>query len=113
MSANRFDSMRFFYTFLTASRVFIGFGANPLMGKKYILSFTPNYFLPKISKIYVLVSLLGHAMGPLIEFICFAVSKTDTKVMPNIIYSKYNCSPTFGRYIYLLIVAVYYETPRY
>ena len=106
MSFNEIPSLRFFYTFLTASRVFIGFGANPLMGKKYILSFTPNYFLPKISKIYVLVSLLGHAMGPLIEFIFFAVSKTDTKVMPNIIYSKYNCLGWYGIFISFMLIFI-------
>ena len=107
MSFNEYSSLRFCYTFLIASRVFIGFGANPLMGKKYILSFTPNYFLPKISKIYVLVSLLGHAVGPLIVFIFFAVSKTEfTHVMPNIFYSKYNCLGWYGIFISFMLIFI-------
>ena len=107
MSANRFDSMRFFYTFLTASRVFIGFGANPLMGKKYILSFTPNYFLPKISKIYVMVSLLGHAMGPLIVFIFFALGSSDyIDVIPNIVYWKYNCLGWYGIFFSFILIFI-------
>ena len=107
MSANRFDSLRFFYIFLTASRVFIGFGANPLMGKKYILSFTPNYFLPKISKIYVMVSLLGHAMGPLIVFIFFALGSSDyIDVIPNIVYWKYNCLGWYGIFFSFILIFI-------
>lgn len=69
LSFNEQKNIKFFYAFLIVSRICIGFGANPLMGKKYILSYSPSYFLPKFSKIYVFISLLGHSMGPFFMFI--------------------------------------------
>ena len=107
MSFNSYNRLRFFYTFLIASRVFIGFGANPLMGKKYILSFTPKYFLPEMSKIYIFVSHLGHAMGPFIVFILFALSDTEYKyVMPNIYYSKFNCLGWYGLFMSFILLFI-------
>jgi hypothetical protein len=56
---------------LVISRVLIGLGANPTMGKNYILTYSPKYFLPRFSKFYVLFSILGHAFGPFIGFILY------------------------------------------
>jgi hypothetical protein len=52
---------------LGISRALIGFGSNPMIGKKYITIYSPRYSLPLISKIYVLVELSGFFIGPCIE----------------------------------------------
>ena len=80
--------------YLVFSRIIVGLGANPTMGKKYILNYASNYFLPFISKIYVLISILGHSMGPLIGFFLFEIK--DKKFFDFIYYSKYNFIGWYG-----------------
>ena len=48
------------------SRTFIGLGSNPMVGKKYITIYSPRYYLPLISKIYLIVELSGFILGPTI-----------------------------------------------
>ena len=108
ISYNSNKDENFVFAFLITARIFIGFGANPLMGKKYILSFAPNYFLPYISKIYVLVSILGHSMGPFFVFIFFAISegKDEVELFNNIFYSKYNCIGWYGMVISIILILI-------
>jgi hypothetical protein len=80
--------------FLLFSRIVIGLGANPTMGKRYILNYASKYFLPFISKIYVIISILGHSMGPLIGFFLYDIN--DYKFFEIIYYSKYNCIGWYG-----------------
>ena len=80
--------------FLLFSRIVIGLGANSIMGKKYILSYASQYFLPFISKIYVIVSILGHSMGPLIGFILHDIE--EAKIFGFLFYSKFNCIGWYG-----------------
>ena len=80
--------------YLVFSRIIVGLGANPTMGKKYILNYASKYFLPFISKIYVLISILGHSMGPLIGFFLFEIK--DKKFFDFIYYSKYNFIGWYG-----------------
>ena len=49
---------------LGVSRSLIGLGSNPMVGKKYITMFSPRYYLPLISKIYLVVELTGYIIGP-------------------------------------------------
>ena len=49
---------------LGVSRSLIGLGSNPMVGKKYITMFSPRYYLPLISKIYLIVELTGYIIGP-------------------------------------------------
>ena len=57
---------------LGISRFLIGLGSNPMLGKKYITLYTPKYLLPKLSKIYLLIELLGFILGPSITAgLCF------------------------------------------
>ena len=117
ISFNENKDVNFTFAFLITARIFIGFGANPLMGKKYILSFAPNYYLPYISKIYVLVTILGHSMGPFFVFIFFAISDDDQKgieFIDNIYYSKYNCIGWYGMvisFILILIDIILFKSP--
>ena len=66
------------------------------MGKYYILSNTAKYYLPLNSKIYVLISILGHSFGPFIGF-CLFYEKDEYKAkFMNIYYSNYNCIGWYG-----------------
>jgi hypothetical protein len=77
-------------------------GANPTMGKKYILSYASKYFLPFISKIYVLISILGHSIGPLISF--FAYDLEETNFWEIIYICKYNFIGWYGFGISFLLL---------
>ena len=82
---------------LVTSRVLIGLGSNPTMGKNYILLYASKYFLPLLSKYYVLISILGHSFGPFIGFILYKnEDKYRTKILPYFYYSNYNCIGWYG-----------------
>ena len=80
--------------FLVFSRIVIGLGANPTIGKNYILNYSSKYFLPYISKIYVFISILGHSIGPLIGFALYEIP--DIKLITFVYYSKFNCIGWYG-----------------
>ena len=101
---------------LVISRILIGLGANPTMGKNYILSYAPKYFLPIISKYYVLISIIGHSVGPLITPIFFTDDdKYNTKIFPKFYYTKYNCFAWYGIIIsaFLLVINLIFFTSPY
>ena len=107
--------------FLVGSRVLIGLGSNPTMGKKYILSYSSKYFLPFISKIYVLVSILGHSFGPLITFILYVnkdPSQNQNKeyeLLPYLYYSNNNIIGWYGfimSFLLLLINIFLFTSPN-
>ena len=95
---------------LVISRILIGLGANPTMGKNYILSYSSKYFLPLISKFYVLISILGHSFGPLIEFLLYY--DENTEVLNVFSYSYNNCIGWYGLIMssLLLIVNIFFYT---
>ena len=97
--------------YLVFSRIIIGLGANPTMGKTYILIYASKYFLPLISKIYVFISILGHSMGPLIGFFLYDIK--DQKFYDFLYYSKFNCIGWYGfiMSILLLLVHLFLFTP--
>ena len=93
---------------LIASRILIGLGANPTMGKNYILSYASKYFLPKISKYYVFISILGHTFGPFIGFILYRnEQKPDRIIKDNLYYSNYNCIGWYGVIFSLFFLALH------
>ena len=100
---------------LVTSRVFIGLGANPTMGKNYILSYASKYFLPSISKYYVFFSILGHSFGPFIGFILYVNGdKYKSKLLPYIYYSNYNCIGWYGAifsFFFGLIYIIFFTSP--
>ena len=111
ISYNNSKNVNYVFAFLILSRIIIGFGANPLMGKKYILSFSTKYFLPMISKYYVFVSILGHSLGPFFVYLFFSTTKEnevedDSKreLFSNFYYSKYNCIGWYGIFISFLLI---------
>ena len=50
--------------FLGGARLLIGLGTNPMIGKKYITLYTPKYYLPLLSKLYLVIELCGLILGP-------------------------------------------------
>ena len=106
---------------LVGSRVLIGLGSNPTMGKKYILSYSSKYFLPFISKIYVLVSILGHSFGPLITFILYVPKdpnqnqNKEYELLPYFYYSNNNIIGWYGfimSFLLLLINIFLFTSPN-
>ena len=89
---------------LIGSRILIGFGANPTMGKKYILSYSSTYFLPKISKYYVIIQILGYAFGPLIGYICYNIPSFKIFFLE---YSNLNCIGWYGCFLSFVLFFVH------
>jgi hypothetical protein len=84
---------------LASSRILLGIGANPTMGRKYILTYAPKYFLPYISKLYVCVSIIGHSFGPFIGYIFFYEKDPFKCGLINnkyIYYTNFNCIGWYG-----------------
>ena len=109
---------------LVGSRILIGLGANPTMGKKYILSYASKYFLPLISKIFVLVSILGHAFGPLITFVLFSQKEEEerkngekeiTNFLTYFYYSNNNSIGYYGfimSFILIIVNIIFFTNPK-
>ena len=98
--------------YLIFSRILIGLGAIPTLGKKYILSYTPKYYLPFISKIYYLFSIIGHSVGPLIGFILYNLK--NITFLHYFYISKYNCIGWYGlimSFILLIIHLILFTSP--
>ena len=99
---------------LLASRILIGLGANPTMGKNYILSYSPKFFLPSFSKYYVFISIMGHSFGPFIGFILYwnENEQYKTKFFSHIYYSNYNCIGWYGAIfsLFFMIIHLFFFT---
>ena len=112
---NQFNSVLFkssMIGFLAFSRVIIGLGATPTIGKNYILNYSSKYFLPYISKIYVFISILGHSFGPLIGFFLYEIS--DIELLSFLFYSKFNCIGWYGfimSFILLIVHLILFTSP--
>ena len=101
------ENKRFTIGLLCASRIIIGLGVNPTMGKNYILSYSPKYFLPLFSKIYVLITILGHSFGPFIEFILYSKGQKPSEIFSHFYYSNYNCIGWYGTISSLFFMAIH------
>ena len=60
---------------LGLGRFLIGVGSNPMVGKKYLTLYTPQYFLPTISKIYLIIELFGLILGPCFTALFYFIDK--------------------------------------
>ena len=118
--SNRYTSYQI--PLLISSRILTGLGANPDLGKKYIISYASKYYLPFISKIYVLISLLGHSFGPIIGFILYLVTsnKNDDNICKDAFslivldYSIYNCIGWYGiifSFLLLIVNILFFTSP--
>ena len=74
---------------LGISRFLIGLGSNPMLGKKYITLYTPKYLLPKLSKIYLMIELLGFTLGP-------SITAALYYNLHDIFFNSLNCIGYYG-----------------
>ena len=76
---------------LGIARFIIGLGSNSMMGKKYITLYCPKYFLPVVSKIYLIIELSGFILGPCITAL-FSFLKIGN------FYCLFNCVGYYGAF---------------
>ena len=93
---------------LGASRFFIGLGSNQMQGKRYITLYTPKYYIPLLSKIYLIIELFGFILGPcftaLFSFISFDID-----------WCIFNCVGYFGAsfsFIMFIINLFFFTSPK-
>ena len=70
---------------ILGSRFLIGLGDNIMMCKKYIIIYSPRFYVSKISLYYIIFQILGLAFGPLIIGILLYIPETEI-----IWYFEYN-----------------------
>jgi len=75
------------------------------MGKNYILSYASKYFLPLISKYYVIISIIGYSFGPLIGFLLYYDDK-DHALFEIIHYSYRNCVGWYGLIVSAVLLII-------
>lgn len=87
---------------LGISRFLIGLGSNPMLGKKYITLYTPKYYLPLISKVYLIIEQLGLILGPCITALISFIR------IDSIYYYLFNCIGYYGALGSLIMLIVNY-----
>ena len=90
------------------SRTLIGLGSNPMIGKKYITIYSPRYYLPLISKIYLIVEMLGFILGPAIEALLLYVDIGE-------IFCLFNCIGYYGAigsFILFIVHYIFFVSPQ-
>ena len=85
---------------LGISRFLVGLGSNPMLGKKYITLFTPKYYLPLISKIYLIIEQLGLILGPCITMVISFIRIGTYK------YCLFNCVGYYGALGSLILLII-------
>jgi hypothetical protein len=82
---------------LGASRFLIGLGSNQMQGKRYITLYTPKYYLPILSKIYLITELGGFILGPIFT-ILFSFISIDK------IICIFNCVGYYGVIVSIIMI---------
>ena len=93
---------------LGASRLLIGLGSNQVQGKRYITLYTPKYYLPLLSKIYLIVEYSGFILGP---FCTFLSSILYIGVVYNIFNGVFYYG-TFASLLMLIINQMFFISPK-
>ena len=83
------------------SRVLVGLGSNPMIGKKYITMYSPRYYLPLISKIYLIVELSGFILGPAITALIIYIQLGEH-------FCVFNCVGYYGTFVSVILFIIYY-----
>ena len=93
---------------LGGTRLLIGLGSNPMMGKKYITLYTPKYYLPQLSKIYLIIELSGLILGPSIGSLLSFIRIGDICCLLNCI-GYYGI---LGSIILIIINIIFFVPPK-
>ena len=75
------------------SRILLGFAHNKMINKKYITLYLPKFRLSKVSKIYLIMEIIGMILGPLIVFAIYRIGPMNSKLVK---YSSFNCVGWYG-----------------
>ena len=94
--------------FLGISRILIGLGSNPMVGKKYITIYSPRYYLPLISKIYLIIELLGFILGPIIAALLMYINYKEIICL----FNSIGYYGAFGSFILFIIHLVAFVSPQ-
>ena len=84
---------------LGIARFLIGLGSNSMLGKKYITLYCPKYYLPIVSKIYLIIELSGFILGPCITAL-FSFLRIGS------FYCLFNCVGYYGAFGSLILFFV-------
>ena len=93
---------------LGVSRSLIGLGSNPMVGKKYITIYSPRYYLPLISKIYLFVELSGYIIGPCIVALLIFLQFGE-------FFCLFNCIGYYGAigsFILFIVHSIFFIPPQ-
>ena len=93
---------------LGASRFLIGLGSNQIQGKRYITLYTPKYYLPFLSKIYLLVEFAGFILGPCFTILMSFISSDKA-------WCLFNCTWYYGAIVSVLMIVInqiYFLSPK-
>ena len=107
---NKKDNLpRFLY--LIISRIFIGIGSMEIIGRKYIVLYSPRFYLIKISKNYSLYNFLGYAAGPFVSLLLLLIDKylieKNEDYTTYISYNKFNCVGWYGVCVSFILFCVH------
>jgi hypothetical protein len=64
-----------------------------MINKKYITLYLPKFRLPKVSKIYLIMEMIGMILGPLIVLAIYRIGPMNSKFLK---YSSFNCVGWYG-----------------
>ena len=84
---------------LGASRFLIGLGSNQMQGKRYITLYTPKYYLPLLSKIYLLIEFAGFILGPFFTILTGFISSGTG-------WCIFNCVWYYGAIVSVLMIVI-------
>ena len=93
---------------LGVSRFLIGLGSNQMQGKRYITLYTPKYYLPLLSKIYLIIELAGFILGPFFTILMSVISI-------DIAYCMFNCVWYYGAIVSIIMIIInqiYFISPN-
>jgi hypothetical protein len=82
------------------SRILLGFAHNKMINKKYITLYLPKFRLSKVSKIYLIMEIIGMILGPLIVFAIYRIGPMNSKLVK---YSSFNCVGWYGLFVSVVL----------
>mgnify|MGYP002624499578 CR=1 FL=1 len=86
------------------SRILLGFAHNKMINKKYITLYLPKFRLSKVSKIYLIMEIIGMLLGPLVVFTIYRIEPMNSKFLK---YSRYNCVGWYGLFVSLVLGVIH------
>ena len=93
------------------SRLFAGFANNQMFNKKYITLYVPKFTLSGISKLYLIIEIIGLIIGPIITIGLCSLNESD---LGPIEYNHFNCVGWYGvlfSLIFIIVHSIFFVKP--